>query len=116
MPAITATDLSGVLPVAVTETTLDGTTDTLVFNSNKTPKLVLINNTGGALSPVIAGDGSTTVDCNGVGAVDVSSFSGFGSIADGATKAISLSKINEYLRGTITITGGTGLTAQLLEY
>ena len=39
-----------------------------------------------------------------------------GAIANGAVVAIQLNTIFEYLRGTIAVTGGTGIKATLLEY
>lgn len=116
MATITATAL-GITAVTVTETTLDGSSDTFTFDAAKNPILILSNPTGDALSPVIDGDGSTTVFCQGVGSIDVSGgYDGFGSIAAGAVKAVRLVAGKEYLKGTIAITGGTGLVAQLLEF
>jgi hypothetical protein len=99
----------------LTETTLNGT-DSLVYDQSKTPILVLRNPTAGALSPVIDGNGGTTVNVTGIGAVDVSGGYAVGSIAAGASVAIPLVTIREYLQGTIAITGGTGLVASLLEH
>jgi hypothetical protein len=115
MPAITATTLTGLGQRAVTETTLNGT-DSLVYDQSKTPILVLRNPTAGALTPVIDGNGGTTVNVNGIGAVDVSGGYAVGSIAAGAAVAIPLATIREYLAGSIAITGGTGLVASLLEH
>jgi hypothetical protein len=115
MPAITATTLTGLGKRAVTETTLNGT-DSLVYDQSKTPILVLRNPTAGALSPVIDGNGGTTVNVNGIGVVDVSGGYAVGAIAAGAAVAIPLVTIREYLQGTIAITGGTGLVASLLEH
>jgi hypothetical protein len=115
MPAITATPLTGLGKRAVTETTLNGT-DSLVYDQSKTPILVLRNPTAGALSPVIDGNGGTTVNVNGIGVVDVSGGYAVGAIAAGEAVAIPLVTIREYLQGTIAITGGTGLVASLLEH
>ena len=58
MATIAATSLTSIDPVTVTETTLDGT-DTFTYNASKTQYLVLRNNTAGALTPNIDGDGAT---------------------------------------------------------
>jgi hypothetical protein len=116
MPAITATSVSGSLVRAVTETTLNGSTDSFVYNADKNPILVLRNATAGALTPSIDGNGGTTVPVAGIGNVDVSTGYATGSIAAGAVVAIPLVTIKEFLRGTIAITGGTGLVATLLEH
>lgn len=115
MPAITATSIAGSGKAAVTETTLNGT-DSLTYREGNKPILVLRNPTAGALSPVIDGDGGSSVAVAGLGTVDVSTGYAVGSIAAGAAVAIPLITIREYLKGTIAITGGTGLVASLLEY
>lgn len=115
MPAITATNMTGLGAKSLTETTLNGT-DTLVFSEIKNQVLILDNPTAGALSPVIDGDGGTTVQVPGLGVVDVSSGYSVGSIAAGASKAIRLNSIKDYCKGTVSITGGTGLVATLLEF
>ena len=115
MPTITATSIAGLGKAAVALTTLNGT-DSLVYREGNKPVLVLHNPTAGAISPVIDGNGGTTVPVAGIGTVDVSGGYAVGSIAAGACVAIPLITIREYLKGTIAITGGTGLTAALLEY
>ena len=115
MPAITATSIVGNGKAAVTETTLNGT-DSLTYREANKPILVLRNPTAGALSPVIDGNGGSSVSVAGIGSVDVSGGYAVGSIAAGAAVAIPLITIREYLKGTIAITGGTGLVATLLEY
>jgi hypothetical protein len=47
--------------------------------------------------------------------VGVSAGFSVGAIAAGAAKAVLLSTIAYYLQGPVAITGGTGLTAILLE-
>lgn len=115
MATITATDMTGSGARTVTETTLTGT-DTFTYTASKNPVLILRNDTAGALSPTIDGDGATSVQVSGVGAVDISGGYAVGSIAAGAISSIPLTTIGEYLAGTIAVTGGTGLTAQLLEF
>jgi len=112
MPAITATSIKSYGTVAVTETTLDGS-DSLTYKRDAL--LNLRNPTGSPISPSIDGADGTTVSTNGLGIVDVSSGYSVGSIAAGNTVSIRLDTINEYLRGTIAVTSGTGLVATLLE-
>lgn len=115
MPAITATDMTGPLARAMTMTTLNGT-DSFTYRADRRAVLILRNPTGGALSPVIDGDGGTTVNVAGVGSVSVSSGYSVGSIAAGAAVAIPLDTISAYLAGTIAVNSGTGLIASLLEF
>lgn len=116
MATITATNMQGTGQRAVTEVTLTGAADTFVYNASRSPVLVIRNATAGALSPVIDGNGGTTVSVPGVGSVDVSGGYAVGSIAAGVVKAIPLDTVSAYLQGTIAITGGTGLVCSLLEF
>lgn len=112
MPAIVRTNVAGAGRKTVTETTLNGTTDTLVYGTGD--RLIMRNPTGGALSPVIDGDAGTTVGVPGVGDVSVASGYAVGSIAAGAMVTIDLDTIAAYLQGTVNVTGGTGLVAAIL--
>lgn len=116
MATIAKTNMQGSGQRTVTETDLTGTADTFVYDQSKSPVLIMKNDTGGPLTPVIDGAGGTTVSVAGIGSVDVSSGYSVGSIADGVTKAIPLNTISAYLKGSIAITGGTGLTCSILEF
>ena len=116
MATITATSMAGTGKRAVVEVVLTGTADTFTYVPSKKPLLIMRNDTGGALSPVIDGDGGTVVPVQGVGDVDVSGGYAVGSIADGGEVAIPLNTISAFLTGTIAITGGTGLTCSLLHF
>jgi len=116
MATIVATDIKGGGVKTITETTLTGTLDTFTYKSGVNQTLIFRNATAGALTPVIDGAGSTTVSVNGIGSIDVSAGYSIGSIAAGAVKSINTESIFEYLKGTIAITGGTGLVATLLEH
>ena len=89
--------------------------DTFTYEPGTRMVLVLRNPTAGALSPVIDGGGATTVPVPGVGGLDISAGYAVGAIAAGATVAIALDSIREYLVGIIAVTGGTGLVAVLLK-
>jgi len=115
MATIAATVVSGFGSQSVTETTLTAA-DTFTYDASKKPVLLLRNPTAGALSPTIDGDGGATVDVSGIGPVDVSAGFAVGSIAVGAHKFIVLKSIEGYLKGTIGVTGGTGLVASLLHF
>lgn len=103
----------GVVPL--TETTLTGTADTFTYRQGTGQILILRNDTGGALSPVIDGDGGTTVNVDGLGVVSVTGGYAVGSIAAGDAVSIPLDTISKYLQGVIAITTGTGLVAALLR-
>lgn len=116
MATIVATNMQGSGRRTVTYTELTGTADTFSYNASQNPVLVIRNDSGGALSPVIDGDGATTIQVSGLGSVDVSGGFAVGSIADGVTVSIPLNTISAYLTGTIAITGGTGLDCALLNF
>lgn len=115
MATLTATDMRGVGAVAVTENTLTAS-DTFTYRRNRDPLLVLINGTAGALTVTIDGNGGTSVAKPGVGSIDVSGGFSTPEIAVGEEYAIRLNSIYEYLQGTIAVTGGTGITAYLMEF
>ena len=115
MGTIAATDMTGQGDRVVTVTTLTAS-DTFTFNTNKGPLLVLNNVSAGALTVTIDGDGGSTVGVAGIGDVDVSGGFVTSEIAIGATIAIPLNSIFQYLLGTIAVTGGTDIEAQLLEF
>jgi hypothetical protein len=114
MAVIAKTSIQPAGAVTVTRTTL-GSSDTLVYDSTKDPILILDNTSGGALTPNIDGDGGTTVNTPNLGNVSVSSGITLASIANGACVAIRLNTIPGYLQGTVTITGGSGIKASILE-
>jgi hypothetical protein len=115
MAVITASKITGSGQKPVTETVL-GASDTLVYNRETSPVLYLNNETAGPLTPLIDGDGGTTVPCAGIGDVDVSAGLLLSSIAANAVVAIPLNSISAYLNGVVTITGATGIVASLLEF
>lgn len=112
MPVIPATKITSIGAVDATETTLNGT-DSFVYVPGVTRFLILRNDSGGPLSPVIDGDGSVSEYLPGVGNVSTASGFAVGSIADGAIKVVDLTSISSYLKGAIAITSGTGLSAIL---
>jgi hypothetical protein len=115
MAVITATDMTGSGARTLTETTL-GESDTLVYDSSKRQVLTLRNDTAGALTPNIDGAGGTTVAVAGIGSVDVSSGITLASIGAAAHVAIPLDSINKYLQGTVTVSGGDGIVATIMEF
>lgn len=114
MATIAATNM-GVGRVTAVETTLTSS-DTFTYEAALRQLLVLRNDSGGPLTVTIAGDEASTVQVAGVGPVDISAGFSTGAIANGATVAIQLDSIKEYLAGTIELTGGTGISASLLSF
>ena len=104
MATIAATSMQVAGKRTVTSTTMTSS-DTFTYKAGQGQILILRNGTAGTLTPII--------DC---ASVDVSACYAVGSIAAGAQVAIPLDTIRAYLTGVITITGGTGLSASLLEF
>lgn len=115
MGAITATSITGAGAHAFAVTVLTSS-DTFTYNPGKNPLLILDNVTGGALTPNIDGSGGSVIPVKGIGDVSVASGYTAPSIAAGAKAVIQLNTISEFLKGTITVTGGTGIKASILEY
>lgn len=99
---------------ALTETIL-GASDTLTYNPARKPILILNNITAGALTPNIDGAGGTVVPVPGIGNVSVAIGYTTPSIPAGDSVAIPLNSISEFLRGVVTVTGGSGIQAFILE-
>lgn len=116
MGVIAATAMSGLGVRVLTETTLTAS-DTLAYDPGITGSiLVLRNPTGGALSPTITGSQAPSViPVAGYGNVSAAGGLAVGSIAAGAARVVPLDSIKQYLLGTVTITGGTGLVASFLQ-
>lgn len=115
MADIVKTSVTGSGQKAVTVTTL-GASDTLVFKDGVDASLVLNNVTAGALTPLIQGADAITENCKGLLPFDTSVGLTLTSIGIGDTVIIPLDSISAYLKGIVTVTGGDGIEAQLLEY
>jgi len=117
MAVISKTNVNVTAPVTMAVTTL-GASDTFVYDRNKAASILILRNaTGGSLSPVITGADAVDGFLPGYGAVDVAGgYAGFGSIGAGVAKVVDLKAADGWLKGTITVTSGSGIVASLLEY
>ena len=113
MAAIASINAAQVGAFAAAITTLTAS-DTITFNPGKKQLLVLRNTTGGSLTLNIDGAAGTTVQAPGVGSVSVASGLNI-PVAAGASVAVVLSTVSAYLQGVVTLTGASGLTAQLFD-
>lgn len=120
MPTVTGTTLNQSGVFTPTQITLDGATDTLVFDPSINQVLTIFNPTVGAVGPVtITGDANSaafpvpgsdqTVD-NTV-ALELSS-----SLAAGEQVSVKLKTIENRLQGAVTLSGGATLVATLEEF
>jgi hypothetical protein len=113
MSTITATSVSKTGSFAVTEITATDS-DVIAYDSSKKQILLLDNSTSAAITATIKGATATSTVVAGIGTVDLSAGISV-TVAAGATLALMLSTVSLYLSGDVTMTGGTGLTASLLE-
>ena len=120
MAAIPALPMTGSGQKLVAALTL-GASDTLTYREgaliNQT--LVLNNVSGGALTPLILGVGTTTFPKQGLnGNETVSGGHLMPSIGIGEIVLLKLDTIQGFLKGasSITVTGGDAIEAHLLEY
>lgn len=88
--------------------------DTITVDAKRRQLLVLTNTTAGALTATIDGDAGTTVQATGVGSVSVAAGLAI-AVPAGASKAVVLSTVSAYCQGVVHLTGGAGLTAQLIN-
>lgn len=115
MAAITAISASNLNDfIDAPETTLTAS-DTITFNSAKVQILLVTNTTAGALTLLIDGDGGTTVNVAGIGAINVAAGKSIIIPANTGSKLITLSTISAYCQGVVTLTGAVGAKVRLIE-
>lgn len=93
-----------------------GASDTAVVSTSKTSVIIVTNDTAGALTLNIKGDTATSVDCPGVGDIDLTG--GLDVLVGiGETRKYRLSEARKAWLGdgNITLTGATGATAYIIE-
>ena len=116
MPEITRLKRTVNETQTITPATLDGSTDTLTFDANAKQSLYLNNTTGGALNINVIGS-TAPADYTPPGYGDpLDLTAGFAiTIPDGQMSSQFLPSISKWLAGSVTITGGTGLLAYIVE-
>lgn len=120
MPAVTGTSLNQSGVFTPTQVTLDGSTDTLVFDANKNQVLTIFNPTVGAVGPVTitgdANDAAYPVPGSDRTVDNTTPLELSASLAAGGQVSVKLSTIKERLNGAVTIAGGATLVATLEEF
>ncbi len=115
MAVIAANARTVTTPTTLNKTVLTAA-DTLVFKPTVSQALYLHNTTAGALTVVIDGSGGTTINPRGYGgALDVSAGKSI-PVAAGDLVMVDLQSISAFCQGaTVAVTGGTGITAFIVE-
>jgi hypothetical protein len=115
MAAITAISVNNLTDfIDAPEKTLSAS-DTITFNSTKVQILLVTNATAAALTLLIDGDGGTTINVAGVGAINVAAGKSIVIPATTGSKLITLSTISAYCQGVVTLTGAVGAKVRLIE-
>lgn len=114
MAVLSPVNISGNGAITTTPAVLTSA-DTLVYNHGLTQILNLANTSGSSITLTIDGDGGTTVSVDGIGSVSVAAGLAI-TVPNNEARTVRLGSIREYLKGTVNLTGGTGLRAQLFEF
>lgn len=113
MAAIASINAQQVGAFASAITTLSAS-DTITFDATKKQLLVFRNTTAGSLTVTIDGADGTTVSVPGIGSVSVAS--GLAIVVGiGLSVAVVLDTVRYYCQGVVTMSGASGLTAQLFD-
>lgn len=113
MAAIPSTSAAQLGDFVVSKITL-GASDTLTYTPGAGQYLVLHNTTAGSLTATIDGSGGTTVPIPGTGETFSVAAGKAVVVAAGVIKMIKLDTVDAYLQGTVSVTGGTGITAYIV--
>ena len=89
--------------------------DTLTYKPLGNKKLFIYNPTASPVVVTIDGNGGTTLPVSGIGGtIDVSAGKAITVPANDGVYVV-LKVIDAYLKGTVAVTGGTGLKAKIVE-
>lgn len=115
MAAIASIDASTPVGAFTSALTTLTSSDTITIKAAKKQLLVLRNPTGGTLTLNIDGDGaSAAYAVPGAGTIDLTG--GYNiALPTLASKSIILGTISGYTKGTVTLTGASGVIAQLFD-
>jgi hypothetical protein len=116
MALITQTSINVKGAVDLSVTTLTGA-DSFIFQPDGNQFLVIENGTGSAKTPKVTG---STAPANffirGYGYADLSGGLTFSAVSTGASVAIPLHSIREWLKGSVTLTGCAGCKAYIVTH
>lgn len=86
--------------------------DTITVSGNQ--YIMFHNDTGGPLTAVVDGDGSTTKQVDGIGPVSTSSGVSV-LVPDGEFKVLNVNSRRAFFEGVVSITGAAGLKVAILN-
>ena len=113
MALITQTQATdGNLAVIIARTVLSAS-DTLTYTPGSKQVFVLYNTTASLVTATIIGSAATTISPAGYGGTISVAAGKPISVPGGSTVLLELDDMSSFLQGTVSITGGVGLTAHL---
>lgn len=114
MPVINAQVVKNPAPAQLLLTTLNGSTDTFTVNPATLQALLLVNTTASPITVTMIGDDApATHKCNGFQTETVTPLSV--TVTANNTFTVYVNTFANVLAGVTTISGGTGLTAALIN-
>jgi hypothetical protein len=87
--------------------------DTLTYSQGSRQVLILFNTTASPVPVTLTGSAATTVTPPGFGGTVSVAAGKVVTVPASSTTHVELDDIYAFLQGTVTVTGGTGLTAHL---
>ena len=102
----------GNVAVTLSRTSLS-VSDTLVYTAGSKQTLVLFNTTASLVTATIIGSAATTISPAGYGGTISVAAGKPISVPASSTVMVGLDDMSSFLQGTVSITGGVGLTAHL---
>lgn len=115
MAAISNTSKNVLGPFTPTKTVLSAS-DTLTYSSGLAQDLIMYNITGSPVVVTLTGASATTVAVPGCGASTLSVASGIAiTVPANGFEVVRLDTIPGYLQGAVTVTGGVGVIAIVLN-
>lgn len=115
MALINPTSVNGLGGVSTPASTTLTAADTLTYKTGTRQVLLLTNPTAADITVTIDGDGATTIAPAGYGGTISVADGKAITVPDGESRIVRLQDIAAFLKGTVNVTGGTGLVAYLLE-
>lgn len=95
--------------------TILSASDVLTFVTGANQELIMYNITASAVPVTFAGAGSTTVTVTGAGALTASVASLVVTVPANGFQVVRLDTIPAYLKGVVTVTGGVGVIATVIQ-
>lgn len=115
MAVIASTAFKGVKTHQTINRTVLSANDTLTYVSGAGQVLELYNTTASIVTVTLVGSGATTISPDGYGGTISVAAGKVIAVPASGTVSVNLDNIAAYLVGTVSVTGGVGVTAHLYQ-